>query len=613
MNVLGISSIDKDSTVSLVIDGKVRYAIAEERLSRIKLHSGFPRLGLKKLLESTGLRPDDIDHVAYPFYDWQHESALIFRCYLADIVSNFFRLNWGTYKKLKLLEAHKPANGYEEIEIPGLPKEKFYMNKPLYKRLLYEALAGNSVSDKTSHCVFFLKWVIDAIKSHKHFSCELYEGLKEFGISGKLKRVCHHEAHVYPAYFCSGYSRALVVSLDAYGSGMAGAVFLAQDGILKRLVKLPYPYSMGLFYEDLTSSLGFVPSRHEGKIVGLAAHGDARLLFDAVRNKFRSGGGYFKYICGHDMYFNRLLATKFRKIDIAASYQHVLEDVICELIGHYVKKFNIENIALAGGVVANVKLNQRVFEIEGVKNIFIYPNMGDGGTATGAALKVFADMNSGFRPYKLDNVYFGPDYSDNEIEKLLKTSGLCYEKVDDIELAVARLLSENMIVGRFNGRMEYGPRALGNRSILYQASEPAVNIWLNKQLGRTEFMPFAPSTLYEYRHDYYENIDGAEKAAEFMTITFDCTRLMKDRCPAAIHVDGTARPQLVRKEVNPSYYRIIDEYRKITNTATIINTSFNMHEEPIVCSPEDAIRAFKLGHLHYLAINNYLVKGELSS
>ena len=610
MNVLGISSLDKDSTVSLVVDGKVRYAIAEERLSRIKLHAGFPRLGLKNLLDRTGLNADAIDRVAYPFYDWQREGALISGCYLADIVSNFFRLNWETYRKLRLLNISRPAKGYEEIEIPGLSKDKLYMNKPLYKKLLYEALAGNPISDKASHCVIFLKWAIDAVKSHKHFSSELYKGLEEFKLNEKLKRVGHHEAHAYSAYFCSGYSRALVVSLDAYGSGLAGSIFLAKDGIVKDVFKLPYPYSMGHFYEDLTSSLGFTPSRHEGKIVGLAAHGDARLLFDAVRSRFRSPDGRLRYICGHDVFFNRLLATKFRKIDIAASYQHVLEDVVCELVGYYVKKFNIENIALAGGVVANVKLNQRIFETQGIKNIFIYPNMGDGGTATGAALKVFADTDKGFKPYKLDNVYLGPDYSDNEIELLFKEENLRYEKVADIELAVARLLSEDKIVGRFNGRMEYGPRALGNRSILYQAKEPAVNLWLNKQLGRTEFMPFAPSTLYEYRHDYYKNIDGGEKAAEFMTVTFDCTGLMKDKCPAAIHVDGTARPQLVRKENNPSYYRIIDEYRKITNTATIINTSFNMHEEPIVCTTKDAIRAFKLGHLHCLAINNYLVKGE---
>ncbi len=155
--------------------------------------------------------------------------------------------------------------------------------------------------------------------------------------------------------------------------------------------------------------------------------------------------------------------------------------------------------------------------------------------------------------------------------------------------------------------MEYGPRALGNRSILYHAKEPAVNQWLNQRLGRTEFMPFAPATLMEKRHECYRNIDGAEHAAQFMTLTFDCTETMKRDCPAAVHVDGTARPQLVSETSNPSFYRILREYQQLTGIASLINTSFNMHEEPIVCSPEDAIRAFLQGNLDYLAIGEFLV------
>jgi carbamoyltransferase len=158
--------------------------------------------------------------------------------------------------------------------------------------------------------------------------------------------------------------------------------------------------------------------------------------------------------------------------------------------------------------------------------------------------------------------------------------------------------------------MEYGPRALGNRSILYHAKDPSVNLWLNKQLKRTEFMPFAPATLFEERHKCYKNIDGAEYPAEFMTITFDCTEFMLEQCPAAVHVDGTARPQLVREETNKSFYRIIKEYYSLTGNPSIINTSFNMHEEPIVCTPKDAAKAFMQGNLHYLAIGPYLVKGK---
>jgi carbamoyltransferase len=209
---------------------------------------------------------------------------------------------------------------------------------------------------------------------------------------------------------------------------------------------------------------------------------------------------------------------------------------------------------------------------------------------------------------RYQTVYLGPDYSENDIEKELRSAGLPFERVTPIEPVLAKLIHEGKVVGRFDGRMEYGPRALGNRSILYRATEPEVNQWLNQRLGRTEFMPFAPVTLYEHRHACYKNINGGDDAAQFMTITFDCTDQMKRQSPAAVHVDGTARPQLVREESNPSYYRILQEYHKLSGIPTLINTSFNMHEEPIVNSPADAIRAFLQGNLDFLAIGNYMVK-----
>jgi carbamoyltransferase len=252
-----------------------------------------------------------------------------------------------------------------------------------------------------------------------------------------------------------------------------------------------------------------------------------------------------------------------------------------------------------------VKLNQRIREIEGVEGIFVYPNMGDGGCATGAALLASGKRVSSAR--LLENVYHGPEYSDGEIVAALKSHGLLYHSMQDIEPKIATLLSNDHIVARFAGRMEYGPRALGNRSILYPASDPAVNRWLNTQLGRTEFMPFAPAVLAEHAGTLFHNLSGCEKAAEFMTITFDCTERMKRLCPAAVHIDETARPQLVSPSTNPSFCRVLEAYYDLTGVPAVINTSFNMHEEPIVCSPEDAIRAFLQGNIDFLAIGSYLV------
>ena len=211
------------------------------------------------------------------------------------------------------------------------------------------------------------------------------------------------------------------------------------------------------------------------------------------------------------------------------------------------------------------------------------------------------------RGHALRNAYLGPQYSSREIEQELCRSELPYEHVPDVEERIAALLASNHIVGRFHGRMEYGPRALGNRSILYPAQEPEVNQWLNHQLGRTEFMPFAPAVLAEEAPRLFLNLRGCERTAEFMTITLDCTDFMKRTCPAAVHVDGTARPQLVRAETNPSFHRVLQSYHRRTGVPAVINTSFNMHEEPIVCSPKDAIRAFLLGNIDYLAIESFIV------
>jgi carbamoyltransferase len=207
----------------------------------------------------------------------------------------------------------------------------------------------------------------------------------------------------------------------------------------------------------------------------------------------------------------------------------------------------------------------------------------------------------------LPDAYLGPEYTDEEIVAALKDSNLQFTRHENIEDEIAEQLANNRIVGRFHGRMEYGPRALGNRSILYPAQDPEVNLWLNHQLGRTEFMPFAPAALKEEGHRLFKNLAGCEKTSEFMTVTFDCSPDMGRMCPAAVHVDNTARPQLVSMETNASFYRILKAYHERTGVPSLINTSFNMHEEPIVCSPSDAVRAFLDGRIDILAIGPFLV------
>ncbi len=606
MRVLGISPLDKDSTVSFMEDGHVLFACGEERLSRVKLQSGFPHKALAEGFRRLNWSAESIDAVAYAFFDWDEEARLI-----ADAVTADDKFNRGTTGGSNAKYQAAIGTGYRvdrTLLIPGLDTEQseFMPRKAWWKRFYYERIAGGKRADRAAHEKLFRKWRELAVSEHKKWSEDLAAGLKQHGLDKKpLKRFQHHDTHAANAYYASPYRDALIVTLDGYGSGMCGGVYTGSEKGLRNLVRFTFPNSLGIFYEHVTSGLGFKPSRHEGKIVGLASYGDPKHLADVLLERFDTTNGDIKIACAQNHYFTRALATHFAKRDVAAAYQYVLEEVTRRVVTYWLQKTGKTKVVVSGGVHANVKLNQRIREIPGVDGLFVYPNMGDGGCGTGAAMLVFGHETMS-RAGTYDVVYHGPDYTDDQIRAALDKEGLQYERFDAPEDRVAELLSEDHIIGRFNGRMEYGPRALGNRSVLYPAKEPEVNQWLNHQLARTEFMPFAPSCLAEAAPQLFRNLPGCEKTAEFMTVTFDCTDEMKAHSPAAVHVDGTARPQLVTPKSNASYHKLISAYAARTGIPVVINTSFNMHEEPIVCSPDDAVRAFLLGNVDYLAIGNFL-------
>jgi carbamoyltransferase len=601
MRVLGISPLDKDSTVTVVEDGRIVYAAAEERFTRVKLQTGFPLQALQDALDRTGLVPEDFDRVTYPFLTWDEETRLLTR----GLENERAFIDRGASNSTALIRKALARVPVRSGAIPGLKDPNEKMEKSLAKTLAYRVLAQESVISRNVAKRGSEEWGRDASQFHKKWHEELENELDGLGLLPKLKRIEHHVSHAANAYYTSGFDEALIVTLDGYGSGLAGSISAGRDGKIERLHDLEYPHSLGTFYESVTSGLGFKPSRHEGKIVGLAAYGDPAVLKDVLLARFEIQDGNFRIRESNNVYFTRMLASQFPKIDVAAAYQHVLEVVGTHYVAHYLRRTGLTNVVMSGGVVANVKFNQRVKEIPEVERVFIHPNMGDGGCGTGAALLEFPDHPALREP--LANAFLGPDFGEDELARVLRESQLPFERFEPIEPKIAQLIAAGKVVARFDGRMEYGPRALGNRSILYHAKEPEVNQWLNQRLGRTEFMPFAPATLFEHRHQCYENVDGAEYAAQFMTITFDCTPFMKKESPAAVHVDGTARPQLVTATSNPSFYRILTEYHRLTGIPSVINTSFNMHEEPIVCTPEDAVRAFLQGNLDYLAIGPFLV------
>lgn len=601
MKILGISPLDKDATASLVEDGRVLFAAGEERFNRVKQTSGFPLRAIEAALNATGTSPDQIDVVAYPFLTWDKETELILRCIAEETEFQKTFREEDLQKALAVAEARIPERKHP---VHGLKSPNEKMVKGSLKELFYRAAGGSSAISRGVASRASQEWAEAASADHRKWQEELEAGLKKLGLSDKLKRGEHHLSHAANAYFASGFERALVVTLDGYGSGLAGSISLGENGKLKRLHNLRFPHSLGTFYEMVTSSLGFHPDRHAGKIVGLAAYGDPAVLSDVLLGRIQQTPGDFKILENLNVHFSRHLSTRFPKIDMAAAWQHVLEVVAVEFVRHWVRETKCGDVVLSGGVTANVKMNQRIHEIDEVERTFVYPNMGDGGCGTGLAM--LWSWPQGERR-TIRDVYYGPSYSPAEIRVELERAGLAFTEPSDIRAEVARRIHGGEVIGRFDGRMEYGPRALGNRSILYHAREPEVNQWLNKRLGRTEFMPFAPVTLWEAREKCYVNLRGAEHAAEFMTLTFDCTDWMRKSCPAAVHVDGTARPQLIQREINPDYYGILQEYERLSGIPCLINTSFNMHEEPIVCSPADAVRAFLQGHLDGLAIGPYFV------
>lgn len=602
MIVLGISPLDKDATAALVIDGKVVFAAGEERFSRQKQHVGFPWQAIEAALRWGGVKLGDVDVVAYPFLTAAQEAELITKAFAAN--EGFERAgdDSALHGLLRQALARVPARSKA---IPGLAQPNERLPKGLVKETYYRLVGGASGLARNKSLAMAQQWQQAAIAAHQKHEADLLAGLQKLGLDQKLRRCEHHASHAANAFLASGFERALVVTFDGYGSGKAGSISVGERGRIKRVHDFQFPHSLGTLYENVTGALGFRPDRHAGKIVGLAAYGDPAVLAPVLLSRIEQKDGDFRIRQNLNVRFTQNLTSRFPKVDVAAAYQHVLEVVACNAVAYWAKKLGLRDVVLSGGVTANVKLNQRIHALDEIDRTFVYPDMGDGGCGTGYALQLSWPEG---KVEAIRDVYLGPSYGDVEIRAALDKQGLKYSQPPSIAKEVAKRIHAGEVIGRFDGRMEYGPRALGNRSVLYHAREPEVNQWLNKRLGRTEFMPFAPVTLWEARERCYVGLQGAEHAAEFMTITFDCTDWMRANCPAAVHVDGTARPQLIRREINPGYHEILTEYEKLSGIPTLINTSFNMHEEPIVCSPLDAIRAFLAGRIDGLAIGPYFVE-----
>jgi len=447
-----------------------------------------------------------------------------------------------------------------------------------------------------------------------------YQALKL--IPCKKVFVGHQEAHASSAFWGSGFEESLCLTYDGgmFNDQWFGGLYRCSkaNGIspLERFDALQYA-KVTTLYSFVTALLGFMPLKHEGKITGLAAYGKPTARCHALLKKWFEKDFYdlektFQWIKNYDDIFppqlipisNKLQSFRAQiesisKEELAATTQDFSEKHILQILSNArLVGWTSDNICLAGGLFANVKINQKVVE-SGFNKLFVAPPMTDDGTALGAAWHVISNSEK-FRPQSLHSMFLGPTYPIADVLARVKKENICFSMPDNPAKTIAELLARGSIVAVFQGAVEFGPRSLGNRSILAQATESDINQKLNARLNRTEFMPFAPMTRIEDAAICYQGISHVDHAAEFMTVTVNCTEFMKETCPAVVHVDGTARPQLVNEAINPLIHQVLTFYKNLTNKLAIVNTSFNVHEEPIVCSAEDALRGFFESGLDYL-------------
>jgi len=562
MVIIGLHN-DEDSGACLMKDGVLLGAVSEERLNRIKLYKGLPVKSLEYFIKKYNLNLDQIDYFAYGWHGRKHNC-------------------------------------------------REYAEK-LSKRIIY-ALKNDA------HCADIIK---DRITVEKEIDNEtlgkFQEWMMELGIpEEKIYYLDHHKSHAWSAFSTSPFESAFVFTFDGRGDLKSATVSVGtkEDGLQECDYLLTFD-SLGYLYGKITNYLGFRPHRHEGKVTGLAAYGNSDKTIELFRKLVRwENGSIISNLGFYKPFFSvsnelRKELDRYSREDIAAGVQKHCEEIVAKFIKYWIKKINkpeINNVCLAGGLFANVKINQKISEIEDIDNVYIFPHMGDGGLPVGSACYLNY-MLSGQAKIAMPTIYLGPEYSNGEVLEALKrfSNEVVFQpvtnKVDEI---VSDLIKER-VVGYFDTRMEYGPRALGARSILYHARDKKVNDWLNERLKRTEFMPFAPVTTIEHGQECYINWNKEDVCSYFMTITYDCTESFKRKHKGVVHVDGTARPQIVKEELNGDYYRIVKNYCEKTGERALINTSFNQHEEPIVCSPNDAIESLIIDNVDILYIGDYKV------
>jgi carbamoyltransferase len=573
MHILGINAAFHDSSACLVRDGVVVAAAEEERFSRIKhgkratpyqAHA-LPFHAIDYCLEAGGITLADVDDVAYSF-------------------DPFLLMNGTTERRFALpsdVDEARRGGGYDPWD------SIFLAGITAAPRMLRD--------DVPFHLRERMNGAADKHRWRFHF-------------------VEHHVAHAASAYYPAPFERAAVLTLDGRGECVSTYLGVGDGLQLEKLNEVPLPHSLGLLYERVTSHVGFLNSSDEYKVMALASYGTPRYA-DRFRSilRWRDDGGYeilpfdLTELIGPTRSPNATFDAEH--FDIASSLQVVLEEAGLRLATWLHRRTGERSLCLAGGVALNCVMNSRIAREAPFEQVWVQPAAGDAGTSLGAALAVWADQgSSGSRTassrWQMDSAYLGPAYDDEQIRAALDHARLTYTRPSDFTGALADQLVQGKVVGWFQGRMEFGPRALGARSILASPTDPAMMQRLNELKDREDFRPVAPVVLAEEAGRFFADCDESP----FMLFVYDVRPEVADLVPAIRHIDGTARAQTVRWEQAPLFHRLLEQFRERSGVPVLVNTSFNTRGKPIVCTPQDAFECFYTSPIDVLAIGSYLLQ-----
>ena len=572
MYILGINAYHGDAAACIVKDGQLIAAAEEERFNRKKHCAGFPALAIRYCLEAAGISLDQVDHIGIS----RDPSAHLHKKILFSLTK---------LTNLSGLIAARLANA---AKIRDLRQE-------------LEKVLGVAPSEKV-----------------------------------QFHNVEHHKAHMASCFFVSPFERAAILSIDGFGDFISTMWGTGQGNRIDVLGQVEYPHSAGAVYTATTQYLGFTKYGDEGKVMGLAPYGRPRYLSefrDIIRTD--NGDGFklnLDYFLHHSegvemtwedgsptigrMFSDRFIDTfgparsgepiSARQEDIAASLQARLEEVAFHILNQLYERTRLNQLCLAGGVALNSVMNGKIPLRTPFKEVFVQPAAGDSGTAVGVCYYIHNMILHLPRSFVMGQPYTGPEFGEGQIEQVLNRSGLGHRKLTDSELTkvAAQTIADGKIVGWFQGRMEFGPRALGNRSIVVDPRRSEMKDILNARIKKREpFRPFAPSILEERVGEYFEQTHPSPT----MLMVYQVKKDKQSVIPAVTHVDGSGRLQTVSRETNPRYYQLISDFEKLTNVPVVLNTSFN-EDEPIVCTPEEAVNCFQRTRMDVLFLGNYMVQ-----